>query len=46
MTPPKHQFNCITGLYAKNLDFAPIVAWQLLFLVGGLMSPPYEMVLL
>ena len=46
MTPPKHQFDCIAGLYAKILDFAPVLVWQLPHLVGGVITPPYEMALL
>ena len=46
MTPPTHQFDCIAGLYAIILDFAPFLAWQLHHLVGGVMTPPYEVVLL
>ena len=45
MTAPTHEFDCIVGLYAEILDFTPVLAWQLPHLVGGLMSPPYNMVL-
>ena len=45
MTAPTHQFDCIVGVYAKILDFAPVLAWQLPYLVGGVITPPYNMVL-
>ena len=42
MTPPEHQFDCIAGVYAKILDFAPALAEQFHYLVGGVMTPPYR----
>ncbi len=45
MTAPTHQLDCMAGLYAKILDFALVLAWRLRNLIGGVMTPPYEMVL-
>ncbi len=45
MTPPKHQIQLSGRLYAEILDITPISAKQFRFLVGGVMTPPYNVTL-